>query len=325
VIGPATALGAWPPDGVHYAYVTTGGVSLADTTAGTTTPLINLPGVIGLSWSGSEQQLLLSAGGALYLAATGGTGLVAAQRQTTAQDGTFTAPVWAPNGSGQFAFVRGGDVWVAKLQTASPGAPVITPVTPAQSQLDLVNSFMNARQNGAAGQALMFLDAAGRAAFSQLSLVYSDPTLSRYYVLLSQPGRVVVRLVLAHGSIQTAVDETLIIQTDATNRPYIHSVTETPRLSFGSGPEVVSTTVTGNQVQIVFDSDLDPIAAVQAGAVSIKGVATQASYKSKTITLTVPGGLTPGQTYDLSISPFLEDLNSRSAVQYDLNFTGPNS
>ena len=41
--------------------------------------------------------------------------------------------------------------------------------------------------------ALTDLDATGRDAFSRLSLVYSDPSLARYYVLLSQPGRVVVR------------------------------------------------------------------------------------------------------------------------------------
>jgi Bacterial Ig-like domain len=323
-VGAASSLGAWGPDGVHYAYVTGSGVSVADASAGTTAPLVNLPGVTGVSWSGSEQQLLLTASGALYLAAYGSGGTVTAQRQTTAADGTFSAPQWAPNGSGQFSFIRGGDVWVARLQTAAPGAPLITQITPGQSQLDLVNSFMNARKNGSVEQALLFLDAAGRDAFSRLNLVYSDPSLARYYVLLSQPGRVVVRMVLANGSlVQTAVDETLLIQPDTSNRPYIHSVTDTPRLSFGTGPEVLSTTVSANQVQIVFDSDLDPSSAVKPGAVGIVGVTTTATYRSKTVTLTVPGGLTPGQSYDLSISPTLQDLNQRQAVQYDLTFNGP--
>jgi Tol biopolymer transport system component len=324
-IGPATALGGWSPDGQHYAYVTTAGVSIANVAEGSSSGLVALAGVTGLSWS-RGQQLLLSAAGALYVADYASSPATA-QRLTTAQDGTFGAPSWAPNGSGQFSFIRGSDVWVAKLQGALAGAPQITPVTPGAAQDDLVNSFMKARQNDLTDQALSFLDAAGRAAFAQLSLVYTDPALARYYVLLSQPGRVVVRLVLTHTLTQSAVDETLTIQPDGSNHLLIHSVTENPRPGFGSGPEVVRTVVTPNQVQVTFDSDLDPSSAVQPGAVSIKGVTTTVAYdrSTKTVTLTVPAGLTPGTTYDLSISPSLDDLSERTAVQYDLTFTGPSN
>jgi hypothetical protein len=325
-IGPASALGGWSPDGQHYAYATTAGVSIANVSDGSTGALVALPGVTGLSWS-RGQQLLVSAGGVLYLADYGGSGPATAQRLSTAQDGTFGAPDWAPNGSGQFSFIRGSDVWVARLQGAVAGAPAITPATSGVTQDDLVNSFMKARQNGLTDQALSFLDAAGRAAFSQLSLVYTDPALARYYVMLSQPGSVVVRLVLTHALTQSAVDETLTIQPDANNHPFIHAVTENPRPAFGTGPEVVRTVVSSNQVQVTFDSDLDPGSAVQPGAVSIKGVTTTATYdrSSKTVTLTVPAGLTPGTTYDLSIGPSLHDLSERAAVQYDLKFTGPTS
>jgi hypothetical protein len=323
-VGPAAALGGWSPDGLHYAYVTSTGVSIASTADGSTVVLAGLPGVTGLSWS-RGQQLLLSAAGKLYLAGYGGSGPATAQPLTGPQDGAFAAPNWAPNGNGQFSFVRGSDVWVARVQGAVAGQPLITPVTPGVTQDDLVNSFMKARQNDLTDQALSFLDAAGKAAFAQVNLVYTDPALARYYLLLSQPGRVVVRLVLTHALTQTAVDETLIIQPDANNHQFIHAVTENPRLGFGSGPEVVRTLVTANQVQVTFDSDLDPSSAVQTGAVSIKGVTTTASYdrSSKTVTLTVPGGLTPGTTYELSISPSLVDLSQRTAVQYDLTFTGP--
>jgi hypothetical protein len=324
LIGAATGLGAWGPDGHHYAYTTDSGVSVADANDGSTARLVDLPGVSGLSWS-RGQQLLLSAAGALYLADYGVASPTAQRLTTSAQDGSFGMPDWAPNGSGQFSFHRGSDVWVARVQGAVAGPAVITPVTPGVSQEELVISFMTARQNALTEQALSFLDAAGRDAFSRLTLVYTDPALARYYVLLSQPGRVVVRLVLAHAGAQTAVDETLVIQPDANNHPFIHAVTENPRTPFGSGPEVVRTVVTGNQVQVTFDSDLDPGSAVQPGAVVIKGVTTQSSYarQSKTVTLTVPGGLTPGASYDLVIGTNLQDLNQRAAVPYDLPFTGP--
>jgi hypothetical protein len=325
-IGAATALGAWGPDGHHYAYTTSVGVSVADANDGTTARLVDLPGVNGLSWS-RGQQLLLSAGGALYLVDYGAPTSARPAPLTTPQDGSFGMPDWAPNGSGQFSFHRGSDVWVAKVQGAVSGPALITPVTPGVSQDDLVNGFMTARKNDLTEQALSFLDNTGRDAFARLNLVYSDPSLARYYVLLSQPGRVVVRLVLLHGPLQSAVDETLVIQPDANSHPFIHSVSEAPRVSFGSGPEVIRTAVTGSQVQVTFDSDLDPSSAVQPGAVGIRGVATQSAYDrgSKTVTLTVPGGLTPGASYDLTIGSNLQDLSQRAAVPYDLAFTGPAS
>lgn len=323
LIGPATALGAWGPDGRHYAYLTGAGVSVADAGDASTLPFVALPGATSVSWSRGE-QLLMTAAGSLYLADYGSGAPATAHRLTAAQDGTYTAVDWAPNGSGQFSFVRGGDAWVARIQGAVAGTPTITPATPNVNQDDLVNSFMNARKNGLADQALTFLDASGRDAFTRLTLIYTDPSLARFYVMLSQPGRVVVRLVLVHGAVQTAVDEALGIQPDANNHPFIHSVVETPRTSFGSGPEVIRASVTANQVQVTFDSDLD---AASASAVSIKGVTTQSSYDraSKTVTLSVPGGLTPGASYDLLIGSGLEDVNGRTAVPYDLPFTGPAS
>ncbi len=190
-----------------------------------------------------------------------------------------------------------------------------------------MNSFMAARKDMTASQALGFLDAAGRDAFSRVTLIYSDPTtsLARYYVVLSQPGRVVVRLVLVHGTVQTAVDEALTVQQDANGHLFIHGAVQNPRARFGSGPEVVSVTVTGGQVQVVFDSDLDEASVSQAGAVTIKGVSTQVTYdsKQKTVTLAVPAGLTPGTTYELGVSSLLHDVNQRQAVPYTLSFVGP--
>ncbi len=322
LVGPAAGLGAWAPDARHFAYVTDTGVSIADANGGATAKLVDLAGVTGVSWS-RGQQLLVSTASALYLVNYPTSGQAATpQKLSTPQDGAFGSPDWAPDGSGQFTFHRASEVWVARVQGAVAGTP-ITPVTPGVTQDDLVNSFLAARKDQLADQAASFLDAAGQAAFSRYSLI--DPTLARYYVLLSQPGRVVVRLVLVHGAVQAAIDETLGIQPDASNHLYIHSVTQVPRSPFATGPEVVGIVVSGGQVQVTFDSDLDPNSAVQPAAVGIKGVTTQAKYdsKTKTVTLTVPSGLTAGTTYDLLIGSSLQDVNGRSAVAYDLQFTGP--
>lgn len=316
LVGPATGLGDWSPDGHRYAYPTATGVQVADTTTGLSSPLFELPNVAGLTWSRGN-QILVSTTTSVYLyGVADGTGL------RKLQDGVFGQPLWAQAGGGTFAYRQGGEVWVARLVGALAGAA--SPTTGA-SQDDLVTGFMTARRNQLADQAESFLDAAGQAAFAHYQLIYADPSvsLSRYYVLLSQPGHVVVRLVLTRGSAQAALDETLTIQRDATGRPWIHGVTEAARNAFGAGPEIVRVVVTVSQVQVYFDSDLDPTT-VQAG-VTIRGQTTQAAYdsKQKMVTLTVAGGLTPGQTYDLLIGPALQDVQPRPAVTYDLSITGP--
>jgi hypothetical protein len=325
LLGPGNGNGGeWSQDGKRYAYTTDAGVSVGDAIAATSARLVDLPGVTGLSWSRGN-ELLLSTASWLYLARYTDGSPVTARKLA---EGSFAQPQWAPGGNGLFSYRRGADLWVARVQGAVPGVPV-TPA-PTVSQDDVVSAFMLARKNQQADQALGFLDAAARDAFSRgLNLVYTDPStsLARYYVLLSQPGRVVVRLVLARGQTQTAVDETLVIPADPNGHPQIHAVTETPRVPFAAGPEVLGVSVANGQVQVVFDSDLDPSSVSQPGAVGIRGVSTQASFdaKQRTVTLTVPGGLTAGTTYDLQITPALQDMNQRRAVSYDLAFAGPGS
>jgi hypothetical protein len=323
LLGRATGLGDWSADDRHFAYPTDAGVAVADSVAATTGKLLDLPGVTGLTWSPGN-QLLMSTASSLYSASYNADGGPTTARKL--QDGAFGQPDWAPNGTGQFSFRRSGQVWVARLQGAVQGAA--TPA-PGISQEDLVDAFMTARQNELVDQATSFLDAAGQAAFSKFNLIYTDPSMSlaRYYVVLSQPGRVVVRLVLGKGQVETAIDETLVIQQDASSgQARIHSVTENPRTLFATGPEVVSVVVTSGQVQVVFDSDLQPNSA-QSSVISIKGVAAQSSFDSRlrTVTLIVPGGLNPGTTYDLLIGSGLQDVNERHAVPYDLQLTGPSS
>ncbi len=315
LVGRAAALGDWAPDGRHYAFATDTALMLTDGTS--TVKLADVPGVTGLSWSRGNQILLTSGAGLQTMSGDG------SQLKTVPADGSFAQPVWAPVGGGTFAFRRSSEVWVAKLQGAAVG--IVTPITPGVSQDDLVNSFMAARRSQLADQAVAFLDTAGKDAFSRLSLVYGDPstTFARYYVLLSQPGRVTVRLVLTKGTSQTAIDETLLLRQDAAGHLWIHGASETVRSSFGSGPEIVKAMVVGDRVLVFFDSDLNP-GTVQGGSVGIKGVSTQATYDAsqKMVTLTANGGLTAGASYDLLVGSGLQDVQGHAAVQYDLPFTG---
>lgn len=318
-LGGASGLGDWlPADGSRYAYPTDSAVWSVDTASGTTSKLSDLSGVGSISWSRGG-QLLLSTSSALYLYTVGDTG-----GAKKISDGVFGQATWSPAGNGAFAFKREGQAWVAKVVGALSSGGALTS-GPALSQDAVVSAFMDARRNGLPDQATSYLDAAGNDAFapSKLTLVYTDPSLARYYLLLSQPGHVVVRLVLVHGTTQTAVDETLTL-TNASGKLLIHNVSEVTRASFGLGPEIVKVVVAPDHVQVLFDSDIDQTT-IQGG-VSLKGVTTVSSYDAtrKAITLSVSGGLTSGTSYDLLLNSSLKDTpNDRLAVPYDLQFVGP--
>jgi hypothetical protein len=317
LIGPAAALGDWLPDGRHYAYATDTGVWVTDGVS--TTRLVDDAGVTGLTWSHGNQVLLSTATGLQLMNGDG-------SQLRTLESGSYAQPLWAPGGSGVLAFRSGGQVWTAKLPSS---LITVTPVTPGLTQDDLVSAFMAARK-AQFPDPESFLDEAGKDAFSRVTLVYSEPSLSlaRSYVLLSQPGRVVVRLVLSKGSGQQALDETLLVQPDSGGHPWIHGVTETPRTSFGGGPEVLRVAVTGRQVQVFFDSDLVP-GTVQSGVTLKQGgtsvITLPPTYDStqRLVTLTVPVGLSPGTTYDLVLNSSLQDVGQRFAIPYDLQVVGP--
>jgi hypothetical protein len=317
LVGPGAALGDWSPDNHHYAYLADGGLWVTDAgSPGSQAKAATLAGITGVSWSLSNQLLLATSSG-LYVDTYGDS---SAPRRLGS--GEFAQPDWSPTG-GWFAFRRSGQAWVAKLVGALPGT--ITPVTHGVSQDDVVNGFLTARQDQLADQVLSFLDSAGKDAYAKLTLHFPDPSASQnsFSVLLSQPGRVVVRLVITKGNSSTVIDETLTIQPDAAGHPWVHGVTDTARALYGSGPEVKLVVVTGNQVQVFFDSDLNP-STIQSG-MSIKGVSSQATYDGAQheVTLTVPGGLTTGATYDLTVTAALQDAQQRPAAPYEVQFIGP--
>lgn len=305
VAGPARSLGHWSPDGRRYAYATDTGVAVTDGSTGSA--LVDLSGVTGISWSRSD-QVLLATGSSLYVVNGDASGL------RKLADGSFGQPEWSPSGS-IFSFKRSAGVWVGQVAGTRPSPP-------PQGQDATVNAFMAARKAQQSDQAMGFLDAAGRSAFANggLKLTYPDGVLARYYILFSQPNREVIRLVLNDG---TALDETLTLATEpATDRWLIHGASETAPRPFDKGPEVLSVTVSGNQVRVAFDSDLD--AGSATSSVRLKGMSSQASYdaKSRTVTVTLADGLTAGTEYRLVVSSDLEDVNQQHpAATFELPFT----
>ena len=231
--------------------------------------------------------------------------------------GTFGHATWSPAGDQSFWFKRGGSVWVSSVVSVSSTGR-------AAGTEDLVSRFMAARQQGNAALANSFLDAHGKDAFSGVTLTYGTGTLTRYYVLLSQPGEAVVRLILnsGPGQGQTAVDETLKVNRGG-SRPLIDDVTESP-VSLSSGPSIVKVTVSSTQVSVTFDSDLDPDT---VRGVSISDAKSAVSYNpaKRTVVLTLEEGLRPGTTYQVMVGSSLKDVNGGSAASYQLTFIGPDS
>jgi hypothetical protein len=282
------------------------------TDGATAKPLAAASGVAGISWSTASGQLLLGGSSTLQLVNSDGSdGL------KKLADGAFTQPSWSPTGSA-FAFRRSGSVWAAQL-SGDRSAPTAT-----QSVSDAVNGFMTARKAQQQDQAAGYLDAAGKAAFSNLKLIYSgSPQLSRFYLIYSQADEAVVRLVLKQDGVETSlVDETLSLVSDqATGRIMVHGVTEAAPRPVGRGPEVLTVSVQGNQVRVGFDSDLVP--ASTATSVSLKGVATTSTYDagSRTVVLTATSGLSSGTTYRLTVGGGVKDMNQHPASSFQIDLT----
>jgi hypothetical protein len=308
LVGPATVLGDWSADASRFAYAN--GSTVLETSGGTPTPVLSVAGVNSIDWSGTG-QLLLSGTSGLSVASQDGKGLRQVAPAGTAQGS------WSPAGNAVITYRQGSAAWTARVGGTQP----------APTSVDsLVSDFMNARKAGDSQKASAYLDDAGKKAFQSVPLVYSgQPQLDRFQVLVSQPsGLAVVRLVLANGSTETVVDETLILQRDGdSGRLLVHAASDTRPRSLDTGPEVLSVNVSGTRVTVTFDSDLDP-ATVQS-AVTVPGQNTQASYnaQTRTVTLTVASPLQAGNAYTVRVSPQLRDVGHRPAATQSVGFNGP--
>lgn len=300
-----SSLGAWPAaGGVRYAYPTGSAVVIMND-AGAATQ-VHAAGVTDLSWS-RDGRLLLAGPNGLYLVSAAGGDPSRLSAAETSQ------PLWSPAGGNLLSYKQDGWVWTAQVVQGQQ----------ALSQDDVVSAFFSARRDRDATQASTYLDDAGKTAFNSLTLVYGGgQVLTRYQILLEEPGRVVVRLVTTQSGVDSAVDETLVLRRDAQGRMLIHGASDASPRPLGRGPEVVLVQLTGSQVQVTFDSDLDPST---IGGVTVAGLSGSASYdrRSRTVTIGLGQPLDSGSNYQLQVSDSLHDVGKRAALPFSLTFVGP--
>ena len=161
-------------------------------------------------------------------------------------------------------------------------------------------------------------------------MIKGDPALSRYYTLYSEPAgaggfRYVVRLVLSHGGRDTSqLEETVVLQPDASGKLLIHAVSAAPVRPLGKGPEVVLVQVADpTHIKVSFDSDLDPAAAqaIQLRSQSAP-LTAQGAYSDRTVTLTLAAPLKSGSSYRLQVPPTVKDVAGRTLQsEYVLDFS----
>ncbi len=290
VLNGATAFLAWSPDGLRFAYQGADGVYT--TGDGSAAVRVSSLAASGLAWS-QRDELLIASPNALSLVNADGNNL------RTLAAGDYGQPGWSP-AAGTFSFVRGGQLYAARTAAAQTG-----PAAQLDEVLKLVDSFVKARIAGATDQANAFLDPAAKD--------YPDPTLkpARYFVILAQPGQATVRLVLGDKKEESAVDETLYLQRAANGTLLIHKVTASPPRLLGKGPELLSVKVSSDQLQVEFDSFLDPaaISGVVVSDAAGKPVLVKISAKDRMVTVAIPGGLASGASYQLGLNAALTDVN----------------
>lgn len=301
------ALGAWSPKApAQYGYPDQNSIVFADGVQGGTRT-ISAAGVTGISWSQDDQLLLSGPAGLLIVPAAGGTPM-------PLSTDPITQPQWSPASDKSLSYDLGGALWVAQVSNGQQQLG---------TQQDVVSAFMLARQRGQVMQAQSFLDGPGQAAFQNVPLTYGNgQVLTRYQVLLDEPGHMVVRLVIDQNGGETAIDETLTLRRDGQGRVWINSASDAAPRPLGQGPEVVTVRVAGTQVTVTFDSDLDQSS---IGGVTVAGLkASSVSYdaRSRSIVLTYANGLDPNATYRLQVSSALHDVNRRAATPVTVTFTG---
>lgn len=303
LVAPGGAAGSWSADGATYAYPTGTGLALV---GGSTPSLSTQGGATSLSWSHDGQILLAAPGGLYIVPAAGG-----ATHQLGAAG--ITEPLWSPTEGMTLAYKQGGNEWIAQVTSGSQQSA---------TQENVIASFMSAREAQNAAAAGQFLDDAGQAAFQSLTLIYgNDRKLSRHQVLLDQPGRVVVRLIIDQGSQEWGIDETLVLHRDTEGRLLVHGATDAAPRQMNRGPEVIGVQVSATAVQVTFDSNLDQSTTSAVNVAAISGV-TSYDDGSRTVTISLDQPLDPSATYRLQIPGSVRDMAGRPAAPLTLTFLG---
>jgi len=316
----AASFSGWSPGGMQVMYAGADSLVIADLQGNTVSTLA----AAEASWSGQD-AILLGTDTDLTQVRPDGTSSI------KLANGTYRAPVWAPNGAA-FTFFRGGALWTA----TAPALPA--PPNPLDEAAVVVNAFMTARQDNKPDRAMASLDDSGKLAYATgaLSLVINgDPRFTRYYILTqvmtgTQPDTAtfVVRLVLTHGKLDVSeFEETLTLVRDATTRHFlIDQAKSSDHRALGKGAEVVGVVVAADSIRVSFDSDLDP-ATVGDGVLVLdaKGnpVEIITSYSNRTVTITGLQ-LKPGGQYRLVVRTSVRDVGGHNvAAEYNLQLLAP--
>ena len=324
---PAGSAVAWSPDSASVAFTADGALFTAAPDGSRRLQLTTLgmlalggPEIPTVSWSSTDQLLLGTSKVLSTIRADGSNG-------GDVRDVEYSHPLWAPAAT-RFAFMRGGDLWVANLSSTGGGSSALDDAG------KVVDSFMQARLAGDSAKASSLLDSDGRQAYAGDGpplVITTDPRPRRYYVISAQllPGadagvQYVVRLVLARGSTEVfAYDETLTLQRRSSGTLMIHAAKAGPRTPLGNGPSVVSAAVRGRQVVIAFDSDLAPetiASAVKVTDPTGRTVTVKADYANRVLTVTLPE-LPPVTGYRLALATSLQDIDHQPLTsEFDFDF-----
>lgn len=315
----AAGLPAWSQDGTKVAFLTPQGVDTAGPDGTDAVPVATFSqlGVqngdgVSLTWSGSD-ILAATPAGLTGIDATLGSAPV-----HLASGSGYASPSASPD-RGSLAYLQDGALYTAALQRPGQEGALLSK---AQAVLQ---AFMSARVAGDSATAAKYMDAAGQQAYAKSGLVFNgEPHLARWFSVFTQPrsdGTVValVRLVLADskGVEVSQLDETISLVSAADGTVSVDGLTAiSPQRPVDSGPEVVGVTLTGTQLQVQFDSDLDP---ATLGSVALIGSAgtpltLSPTYGNRTITFDL-SSLQQGTQLQLSIPGSVKDVGGHGAAQ----------
>ncbi len=316
---PAAALGfAWRPDGSSVAYWSGGSVFVAAPDGSGPIEVGKSPQPSIQSWSPNGQFLLFANQSGATIVKADGSGL------HQLSQASFEDPVWAPVG-GQFAFARGGSLWIDDLTISGTAIDLGAAGT-------VVDQYEQARINKDAGALNLLAPSPSPSAASTAtpSPLAPDVHLARYFVISSQAttsdARFTVRLIFAKGKDEVRYQDEQLVVVPAGSGLKIGSITDSPPHDLGKGPTVNSVQLLNGFVVVVFDSDLDPATvgrSTRLTGADGKPVELTTAYFNRRLTVTAK--LTGGEKYHLSLADSLRDIAGQSlqgGYEYDFVAVG---
>ena len=261
---------------------------------------------VALAWS--DGQVLAATPGGLYAIET--TAPAVTQVSTLTFSGVSSSPK-----ANSVAWLRDGALWTAGVSRPAQRDAL------AQQARSVVEKFLADRAAGDSQGARAYLDEQGRKVYDDHKLLLKGDThLTRWFVVYVQPlddgtATVFTRLLLARKGVEERqLDELLTLQPDAGGTLLVHDASFGKSRNVDSGPEVLSITTTPGQVQVVFDSDLDPTTAAAITLTGPGGVSLTGTYGSRTLTFDV-SAVPADLALKLIVPTSVKDVNGTMAAQ----------